>query len=77
MPLAEILEKVNEVEFITDVSSFGELASIARYKPMKIVVGVSTHSNKFLSGSVNEHVNSSWSPTHTNEFPEGDNVTAP
>ena len=77
MPLAEILEKVNEVEFITDVSSFSELASIARYKSMKIVAGANVHASKLLPGSVNEHISSSWSPAHTSEFPEGDIVTAP
>ena len=57
--IAEILEKVNEVEFITDVSSFSELASIARYKSMKIVAGANVHASKLLPGSFNEHVSSS------------------
>ena len=60
LPLAEILEKVNEVELIMDVSSLTDLGSIARYKFIKLVgrVLVMVHSNKPLLESVNEHVSS-------------------
>ena len=76
LPLGEILEKVNKVELIiTGVPSL-VLASVARCKSIKIVAGAKVHSNKLLPGSINEHISSSWSPAHTNEFPEGDIVTA-
>ena len=78
IPLAEILEKVNKVELIIrGVSSFSEWASIAWNKSMKIVAGAKVHASKLLPGSVNEHISSSWSPSHVSKSPEGDIVTAP